>query len=75
LPSPTSTLRGAEAVAGEIRDAGNQAIGVAMNVTSEAEVEAGVARTVSELGGVHVLVSKAGVQMISPLHEFPFEKW
>ena len=68
-------LEGAEAVAREIRDGGGQAIGVAMNVVSEAEVEAGVERTARELGGVHILVSNAGVQIISPLHEFAFEKW
>jgi 3-hydroxybutyrate dehydrogenase len=68
-------LEGAEAVAGEIRDAGGQAIGVAMNVTSEAEVEAGVERVASELGGVHILVSNAGVQMIGAVHEMPFETW
>jgi len=68
-------LEGAEAVAGEIRGAGGEAIGVAMNVTSEAEVDAGIDRVLSELGGVHVLVSNAGVQMIGPLHEFPFETW
>jgi 3-hydroxybutyrate dehydrogenase len=68
-------LEGAEMVAGEIRDAGGQAIGVAMNVTSEAEVEDGVERTVRELGGVHILVSNAGVQMIGPMHEMPFETW
>ena len=68
-------LEGAEAVAGEIRDAGGQAIGVAMDVTDEAAVDAGVERIASELGGVHVLVSNAGVQMIGPLHELPFETW
>jgi 3-hydroxybutyrate dehydrogenase len=68
-------LDGAEAVANEIRQAGGRAIGIAMNVTSEAEVEAGVDRTSRELGGVHVLLSNAGVQMIAPLHEFPFDKW
>jgi len=68
-------LEGAEAVAGEIRDAGGQALGVAMNVTSEAEVGAGIERVLSELGGVHVLVSNAGVQMIGPVHELPFETW
>lgn len=68
-------LEGAETVAREIRDGGGQAIGVAMNVVSEAEVEAGVERTARELGGVHILVSNAGVQIISPLHEFAFEKW
>lgn len=68
-------LEGAEAVAGEIRGAGGEAIGVVMNVTSEAEVDAGIDRVLSELGGVHVLVSNAGVQMIGPLHELPFETW
>jgi 3-hydroxybutyrate dehydrogenase len=68
-------LAGAEAVAEEIRHAGGEAIGVLMDVTSEAEVEAGVERAANELGGVHVLVSNAGVQIISPLHEFPFDKW
>ncbi|MGD9298987.1 MAG: SDR family NAD(P)-dependent oxidoreductase, partial [Thiohalocapsa sp.] len=68
-------LEGAEAVAGEIRDTGAEAIGVAMDVTDEAQVEAGVERVASELGGVHVLVSNAGVQMIGPLHEMPFDTW
>ncbi len=68
-------LAGAEAVAGEIRDAGGQAIGVGMDVTKEAEVEAGVERAATALGGVHILVSNAGVQMIGPLHELPFETW
>jgi 3-hydroxybutyrate dehydrogenase len=68
-------LEGAEAVAGEIRDTGGEAIGVAMDVTDEAQVEAGVERTVQQFGGVHVLVSNAGVQMIGPLHELPFATW
>jgi 3-hydroxybutyrate dehydrogenase len=66
---------GAEAAATEIRNAGGRAIGIAMDVASEAEVEAGVDRTVRELGGVHVLVSNAGVQVIAPVHELPFERW
>lgn len=68
-------LEGAEKVAAEIRAAGGQAIGVAMNVTSEDEVNAGVEKTVKELGGVHALVSNAGVQIVHPVHEFPFDKW
>ena len=68
-------LEGAEAVAKSIRDAGGHAIGVAMNVTSETEVEAGVAKTIAEFGRVDVLVSNAGVQIVHPVHEFPFEQW
>lgn len=68
-------LEGAQAVAKRIRDAGGQAIGVAMNVTSEEEVNAGVDKTVKEFGRVDVLVSNAGVQIVHPVHEFPFEQW
>lgn len=68
-------IDGAEQVAAEIRQAGGQAIGVAMNVTSENEVEAGVARTVQELGGMDILVSNAGVQIVHPVDQYPFEDW
>jgi len=66
---------GATAVANEITRAGGKAIGLAMDVSREADVEDGVARTARELGGVHVLVSNAGVQIIGAVHELPFEKW
>ena len=67
-------LEGAEAVAKSIRDDGGQAIGVAMNVTSEEEVNSGVEKTVNEFGRVDVLVSNAGVQIVHPVHEFPFDQ-
>jgi 3-hydroxybutyrate dehydrogenase len=66
---------GAEAVAREITDQGGRAQGVAMDVTKEADVEAGVARTVETFGSVDVLVSNAGIQIVKPLHEFPFAEW
>jgi 3-hydroxybutyrate dehydrogenase len=52
-----------------------RAIGIGMDVTSEERVNAGVARAVKELGGVDILVSNAGVQIVHPVHEFPFADW
>jgi 3-hydroxybutyrate dehydrogenase len=46
-----------------------------MNVTSEEEVNSGVEKTVNEFGRVDVLVSNAGVQIVHPVHEFPFDQW
>jgi 3-hydroxybutyrate dehydrogenase len=51
---------GADAAAAEL--GGNDAIGVAMDVTSEAEVEAGMAEAVCAFGRIDVLVSNAGIQ-------------
>ncbi len=50
-------------------------IGVTMDVTDEAAVNAGVEETVSRLGTVDVLVSNAGVQIVHPLEDFPFAEW
>jgi 3-hydroxybutyrate dehydrogenase len=50
-------------------------IAVEMDVTSEEAVNAGVAKTVSTFGTVDVLVSNAGVQIVHPLHEFPYSEW
>ncbi len=50
-----------DAVAGRIRDAGGRAVGVGVDVTSAAQVEAGVARVADELGPPVVLVNNAGI--------------
>jgi 3-hydroxybutyrate dehydrogenase len=65
-------VRGAEDAA---RALGPNALGISMDVTDEAQVEAGVARVVKELGGVDVLVSNAGVQIISALVDLEFSDW
>jgi 3-hydroxybutyrate dehydrogenase len=65
----------ADRVAAEIRAAGGEGIGVAMDVGSEDAVTAGVAATVAAFGGVDVLVSNAGIQIVHPLEEFSFADW
>ena len=65
----------ADATAAEITKAGGKAIGMAVDVTSEEQVEAGVARTIKEFGNVDILVSNAGIQIVHPIEEFSFEEW
>ncbi|MBK9116178.1 MAG: 3-hydroxybutyrate dehydrogenase [Betaproteobacteria bacterium] len=65
----------ADAVAAEIRAAGGQALGVAMDVTSEEAVNAGVAAVVAAFGGVDILVSNAGIQIVHPLEDFLYAEW
>jgi 3-hydroxybutyrate dehydrogenase len=65
----------ADAAAAEIAAAGGEAIGVAMDVTSEEDVNAGVAATVAAFGGVDILVSNAGIQIVHPVEEFTYAEW
>jgi len=66
---------GAQAVADEIAAAGGRAIGVAMDVTDEAAVNAGIAQVVAELGGIDILVSNAGIQIVNPIENYAFADW
>jgi 3-hydroxybutyrate dehydrogenase len=68
-------LDAANAAATEIRATGGKAIGVAMDVTSEEGVTAGVAAVVAAFGGVDILVSNAGIQIVHPLEEFTYADW
>ena len=68
-------LKAAEAAAAEIRSGKADAFAVAMNVTDEARVEKGVADTVAKYGKIDILVSNAGIQIVSPLVDFPFADW
>jgi 3-hydroxybutyrate dehydrogenase len=51
------------------------AIGVAMDVANEQQVEDGTAKVVKTFGALDVLVSNAGIQIIAPLVDFEFAKW
>ena len=68
-------LQSAQAVADSIVAAGGVAMAVTMDVTSEEEVNAAVAKVVEAYGGIDVLVSNAGVQIVHPVEEFPFAEW
>ncbi|WP_295637615.1 3-hydroxybutyrate dehydrogenase [uncultured Methylibium sp.] len=67
--------QGAEAAAAALRAQGARAIGIGVDVTDEAGVDAAVARTVAQFGGLDVLISNAGIQIVAPLVEFSFADW
>ncbi len=54
---------------------GLRVIGIAMNVTDEAQVDAGIEAVAAQLGGIDILVSNAGVQIVGPLDTFKFADW
>jgi 3-hydroxybutyrate dehydrogenase len=67
---------GAEAAAAEVaRTTGAQVLGIAMDVTDENAVDSAVARTLQEFGGVDILCSNAGIQIIGGIHELAFSDW
>ncbi|OBS10440.1 3-hydroxybutyrate dehydrogenase [Acidihalobacter prosperus] len=66
---------GADAAAAAINAAGGKAIGIAMDVTREDDVHGGTQAVVEALGGLDILISNAGVQIINPLVDYAFEDW
>jgi 3-hydroxybutyrate dehydrogenase len=52
-----------------------QLLGVVTDVTNEESVENAVARTIREYGGVDILCSNAGNQIIGGVHELAFSDW
>src|ERR1700693_2799296 len=67
--------KAADATAREIDSSGKRALGVAMDVADEQQVEDGTAKVVKTFGALDVLVSNAGIQIVSPLVELEFRKW
>lgn len=65
-------VQGAHRLAAALGDA---AIGVRMDVTNEAEVEAGTQAAAQALGGIDILVSNAGVQHIETIKDVSFDAW
>lgn len=66
----------AKATADNLNSKGpGKAMAVTMDVTSEDAVNAGVASVVAAWGGVDILVSNAGIQIVHKLEEYPFADW
>jgi 3-hydroxybutyrate dehydrogenase len=65
----------ADAVVAEIEAAGGQGLSVTMDVTVERAVNDGIDTCIAAFGGVDILVSNAGLQIVHPLEEFSFEDW
>lgn len=58
-----------------LRDAGHDALGLAADVTDEDQVDAAVDRAATHFGGLDILVSNAGIQIVKPVEEFSFVEW
>jgi 3-hydroxybutyrate dehydrogenase len=51
------------------------AMGVAMDVSNEEQVNNGVEAVTTRFGGIDVLVSNAGIQIVHPIEEFSYAEW
>lgn len=62
-------------VAEGIVTAGGRALAVPCDVTSEESVDAAVAKTVTEFGGIDILIANAGVLWLGPIESTPLKRW
>jgi 3-hydroxybutyrate dehydrogenase len=51
------------------------AMGVGMDVTDEAQVEAGMAKAIQAFGKIDIMISNAGIQIVEHIDQFEFAKW
>ena len=62
-------------VAEDISVSGGRALAVPCDVTKEDSVQAAVAATVAEFGGIDILVANAGVLWLGPIESTPLKRW
>lgn len=65
----------ADAAAADIVASGGIAMGVAMDVSNEDAVNAGVEAAHDAYGRIDILISNAGIQIVHPVESFPFADW
>ena len=68
-------LDAAQATAREFDPSGERAMAVAMDVTDETQVDAGIAAVAAKFGGIDILVSNAGIQIVGPMETYEFANW
>jgi len=68
-------MAAAQAAVEKLKAQGRTAMAVAADVSDEGQVNAAVAAVVKAWGGVDILVSNAGIQIVHPLEEFSYAEW
>ncbi len=68
-------LGAAQVVSDQINSSGGRASAIPMDVTNEDQVNAGIERLAREFGTLDVLVSNAGIQIISSIVNFSLSDW
>ncbi|ALF59090.1 MULTISPECIES: 3-hydroxybutyrate dehydrogenase [Psychrobacter] len=68
-------VAGAQETVDIITKAGGKAIVIDMDVRLEDAVNNGVKQLVDTFGGIDILVSNAGIQLIDPITKMTFENW
>ncbi len=64
-----------DAAAAKIAARGGKVLALAVDVSNEQQVDATVDRTAAQFGGIDILVSNAGIQIVKPVVDFPFADW
>lgn len=65
----------ARATADAFDPGGASVLAVKMDVTDEGAVDAGMGAVCDRFGGIDILVSNAGIQIVSPVDQFDFADW
>ncbi|MDQ7263204.1 glucose 1-dehydrogenase [Paracoccus sp. PS-1] len=65
----------AESTAAEIREAGGQAIGLAVDVADRASTRALIARTAAEHGRLDAMFNNAGIAQVKPFNDITEDDW
>jgi 3-hydroxybutyrate dehydrogenase len=65
----------AAAAAAKINESGGQALGIECNVGSESQLTGALDEAAMTWGRIDILVNNAGLQFVSPLEEFPADKF
>jgi 3-hydroxybutyrate dehydrogenase len=68
-------IEAASATALQFDPSGERAMAVQMDVTDEAAVESGIAAAAAKFGGIDILVSNAGIQIVGPVDTYEFSNW
>jgi 3-hydroxybutyrate dehydrogenase len=66
---------GAEIAAATAKEFGIDYLFSPCNVLDPKQIEEMVAQTIAKFGTVDILVNNAGIQFVSPVQDFPLEKW
>ena len=68
-------LSAAEAAAKTLATEGYTAMPLRMDVTNEAEVEAGFDQMMEQFGSCDLVMANAGIQIVHPFEDYPFSDW